>query len=85
MKKIIGMIHLSRDTNGEFLERALNEIKIYEEEGLYGCIIENYHGSIDDVECVLKNLGERKIKIGINILNDYKELHGNFTNAANFN
>jgi predicted TIM-barrel enzyme len=72
-KRILGMIHLSGD-EGFKTQRALDEIAIYEEEGLYGCIIENYHGSADDVEEVLKNTDKRdnKIKIGINILpNEY--------------
>lgn len=72
-KRILGMIHLSGD-NSIKIERALEEILIYEEEGLYGCIIENYHGSVDDVENVLKAISNRenKIKIGINILpNEY--------------
>jgi predicted TIM-barrel enzyme len=68
-KRILGMIHLSSGPLG-VVERALQEINIYEEEGLYGCIIENYHGSLDDVISILEalSLQKRSIKIGINIL-----------------
>lgn len=75
-KRILGMIHLSQGTNySTIVDRALEEISIYEEEGLYGCIVENYHGSVQDVENVLKALSKQKrsIKIGINILPNYYE------------
>ncbi len=59
------------------IKRAIEEIDIYVEEGIDGCIIENYHGSTKDVEEVLYALSiipDKNIKIGINILpNDYKE------------
>ena len=47
-KPIIGMIHLAGRDSSEKVERALDEIVIYEEEGLDGVIIEDYHGSPDD-------------------------------------
>ena len=68
-KSIFGMIHLY---GTDPLERALEEIKIYQEEGVQGVIVENYHGSTDDVIDVLHNLKDVKIEIGINILpNEY--------------
>lgn len=74
------MIHLSQDeTNGERVARAIEEIKILEEEGLDGVIIENYHGSIQDIRDVFESnptyfSNETKLSIGINVLpNDYKE------------
>lgn len=75
-KSIIGMIHLS----GSYpVERALEEIKIFEEEGLSGIIIENYHGTTDDVIETLQCV-DTKMKIGINILpNNYDEA---FLNAS---
>jgi predicted TIM-barrel enzyme len=74
-KPILGMIHLSGYGN-EVVKRALEEINIYIEEGLHGCIVENYHGTIFDVINVLKALEGRFIPdnfhIGVNILpNDY--------------
>jgi predicted TIM-barrel enzyme len=73
-KTILGMIHLS---GGDIVQRAINEIDIYAEEGLDGCIIENYHGSTEDVEEVLialSTIPKKNIKIGINILpNNFEE------------
>lgn len=71
-KPILGMIHLSGENK---VLRALDEIKIYQEEGVDGVIIENYHGSREDVMMVLSsiNKGDFNIKIGLNILpNDYE-------------
>ncbi len=71
-KKIYGMIHLS---GPDTFQKALDEIKIYEEEGLYGFILENYHGTIDDVIEVLDYLKDNPstIQVGINILpNEYE-------------
>lgn len=83
-KRILGMVHLSGGGGDSTIQRALNEIKIYEEEGLYGCIIENYHGSIADVEAVLKALpSDRTILIGINILPNEYALAFNLANTYN--
>lgn len=74
------MIHLSKDeTNGERIARAMEEIKILEEEGLDGVIIENYHGGVEDIRALFEAYpnyfnNETKLSIGINVLpNDYKE------------
>lgn len=70
-KKIYGMIHLA---GPDTLQKAIDEIKILEEEGLYGIIVENYHGSIEDVVDVLNYLKDNptKLVVGINILpNEY--------------
>ena len=68
---VIGMIHLAgRDP----LSRALEELAIYEEEGVEGAIIENYHGSHSDMEDVLKVTQGTytKVVLGINVLpNEY--------------
>jgi hypothetical protein len=67
-KEILGMIHLSGPSP---IKKALEEIEIYERQGLYGVIIENYHGSVNDVIYTLKELKKlpkTKLKIGINIL-----------------
>lgn len=72
-KEIIGMIHLS---GPDVVNKALEEIKIYEEEGLSGIIIENYHGSVEDVIDVLNYLMVKPttLSVGINILpNEYDE------------
>lgn len=72
-KPIFGMIHLSGSDAITKIERALAEIDIYINESVDGIIVENYHGSIDDVEQVLKELKNFRGYLGINILpNDYE-------------
>ncbi len=70
---IFGMIHLAGD---DPVRRALEEITLFEEEGLNGAIIENYHGSVDDVVKTLKETvlrSDLKISLGVNILpNDFQ-------------
>jgi uncharacterized protein len=65
MKNIIGMIHLATGVEG-----ALREILIYQRHGLAGALVENYHGSIKDVECTLASARAEGVKIplGVNIL-----------------
>lgn len=71
-KPIIGMIHLA---GKDPVKRALDELKIFEEEGISGAIIENYHSK--DVEHIIKTLEAAKKKdleiiLGVNILpNDF--------------
>lgn len=72
-KEIIGMIHLA---GPDTVAKAMEEIKIYEEEGLSGIIIENYHGSEADIINVLEALLKTPttMSIGVNILpNEYIE------------
>lgn len=64
-KEILGMIHMAPPSS---IEKALEEIAIYERQGLYGVIIENYHGSTNDVVYLLRKLPKTSLKIGINIL-----------------
>ena len=68
---ILGMIHLAGD---DPVKRALEEIALFEEEGVDGAIIENYYGEAQDVFHVLQELQKKKqrIVIGVNILpNEY--------------
>jgi len=69
-KPIIGMIHLAGNNEKEKINRALEEISIFEEEGVAGAIVEDYHGSVDDVFNALKAISKRKTKlvIGVNTL-----------------
>lgn len=71
-KAILGMIHLA---GPDAIDKAMEEIKIYEEEGLSGIIVENYHGGIEDVIKVLERLSmsPTTMSVGINILpNEYE-------------
>ena len=70
---ILGMIHLAGD---EPVKRALEEIAIYEREEVNGAIIENYHGTVEDVIQTLKKTSsiKPKIVIGINVLpNEFEQ------------
>lgn len=78
-KPIFGMIHLSFDeADDDRIKRAIRETQILEEEGVDGIIVENYHGSVDDIEKYFEQskaiLENSKLIVGINVLpNDYKE------------
>ena len=59
-KPIIGMIHLAGDTQKEKVSRALEELELYEQEGVDGAIIENYQqqdGSIRVPEVLIPYMG----------------------------
>jgi hypothetical protein len=64
---VLGMIHLAGD---EPVKRALEEIAIFEEEGVDGAIIENYHGSVKDLIQTLQETSsiKPKVVIGVNVL-----------------
>jgi len=71
----IGMIHLARKEIGEDpVNRALDEIEMYEQEGIDAIIVENYHGSPLDVERTLEAIKKcgTNLVVGVNILpNEY--------------
>ena len=71
-KPVIGMIHLAGDDRAEKVKRALEELVIYEEEGVNGAIIENYHGDAEDVRETLKQSFGKQFKIvrGVNVLSN---------------
>lgn len=67
------MIHLAGGMG--CIDRAIEEIRIFEEEGLHGIIVENYHGGTEDVIEVLKVI-DTKMDVGINILpNEFIEAY----------
>ena len=66
------MIHLSGKDKNEKIERALWEIEVYDSVGLDGAIIEDYHGTFEEVKETLrqsKGKFEGLIK-GVNILSN---------------
>lgn len=69
-KPVIGMIHLAGKNSKERVKRALEELTIYQEEGIDGAIIEDYHGNSQDVYETLRqsSLLELRIIRGINVL-----------------
>src|SRR3989338_11078535 len=66
------MLHLAGiDTVG----RALEELTLFEEEGIDAVIVENYHGNIPEVKRTLEAIQERgtTLQVGVNVLpNDYR-------------
>ena len=80
---IIGMIHLAGRGKAEKISRALDELKMYEQEGIKGAIIEDYHGTLEDVQETLKQSQSKfeNVVIGVNVLrNPYSsfELAGKY-------
>lgn len=76
-KPIIGMIHLAGQDSEEKANRALEELEIFEQEGVDGAIIEDYHGAAEDVQNVLRQSQGRfgRIVRGVNVLrNPYSGL-----------
>ena len=63
-KPVIGMIHLAGNNENDKIRRALEELAIYEKEGVNGAIIEDYHGTSHDIFKVL----EESSKLGLNIV-----------------
>ena len=69
-KAIIGMIHLAGKNREDRVKRALEELRIYEEESVDGAIIEDYHGNEGDVIETLKQSFKQNLSIvrGVNVL-----------------
>ncbi len=81
---VIGMIHLAGDSSREKVSRALEEITIYENEGVTGVIVENYHGDLSDVVSALREIYKSRphVCVGVNILNH--PFRNSFTLAHDF-
>lgn len=64
---ILGMIHMAGQNP---VKRALEELTLFEEEGVDGAIIENYHGSVEDVIATIQETSKRKqnVVVGVNVL-----------------
>lgn len=64
---VIGMLHLA---GADPVRRAIEELVIYEQEGISGAIVENYHGDISDVERTLEAIAIRgtPLRTGVNVL-----------------
>ena len=70
-KSVIWMIHLAGNGAHEKLNRALEEIAIYDGEGVDGFIVENYHVDISDVQSVLDAISRKRdasLIVGVNTL-----------------
>ncbi|MFK9095032.1 BtpA/SgcQ family protein [Bacillus salipaludis] len=74
-KPVLAMIHLKGNSREEKLKIAKKEIDLLIENGIDAVMVENYFGSQDDVEEVLKYIFKerRTIIYGINVLDDDKK------------
>lgn len=70
-KPIIAMVHLKGDTSEEIFDRAKEEIRIFEENGVDGIMLENYYGNYYDLERILEYVSTSNLSIpyGVNCLN----------------
>lgn len=71
-KPIFGMLHLKGETDEEVLQKAIEEMNIYIENGVDAVVVENYFGKPHHVEIVLNYLKENTSDIvyGVNLLDD---------------
>ncbi|MEK6860094.1 MAG: BtpA/SgcQ family protein [Nanoarchaeota archaeon] len=86
-KPIIGMIHLAGEDDKGKVKRALEELSIYQEEGVDGAIIEDYHGTSQDVCKTLRESLTKEFTIirGVNVLrNPYSAFKLAFDFGARF-
>jgi|TARA_B100001971_G_C18117084_1_gene497425 predicted TIM-barrel enzyme len=66
-KPVLGMLHLS---GKHPVIQALDDLRIYEEGEVDGVIVENYHGTEEDVRHTLEAISRRTtpLKVGVNVL-----------------
>lgn len=74
VKPVIAMLHLKKTIGQSMMDRAKKEIEIYLENGVEAVMVENYFGSADDCETVLKYLQEQCFPLiyGVNILDSFR-------------
>lgn len=73
-KPIMAMLHLKGETADERFERAVRELDLLLAGGADAVIVEDYFGTADDVERVLRYIVAQRpdIVYGVNILHDYR-------------
>ena len=71
-KPVLGMLHLKGDSAADALRKAYNETEIMIENGVDAVIVENYYGTPEYVEAVLKDFQANKVEFiyGVNLLDD---------------
>lgn len=74
-KPVMGMLHLSGDTEKEVIKKACEEALIMTENGVDAVIVENYFGTPDHVRSVLKDFQSNNVPFiyGVNLLDDDEE------------
>lgn len=73
-KPIIGMLHLLGDTPKGVVENAIKEMKMMVKHGVAAVLVENYFGSVEDIENVLAVLQKDypDVVYGVNVLGDFE-------------
>lgn len=71
-KPVLAMLHLKGEGTADVIERALREIEILTANGVDALVVENYFGTVADVEAVLARLAADPpaIPYGVNVLDD---------------
>ena len=71
-KPILGMLHLKGDDRADVVSRALREADSLVANGIDGLVVEDYFGSVGDVEAVLERLASASpgVPYGVNVLDD---------------
>jgi predicted TIM-barrel enzyme len=71
-KPILGMLHLKGEDPDDILDRAVREIHILIANGVDALVVEDYYGTISDVERVLARLASSRptVPYGVNVLDD---------------
>ena len=72
-KPVLGMLHLKGDDPDDVLTRALREADLLVSNGVDGLVVEDYYGSVSDVERVLAHLtagAGAGVPVGVNVLDD---------------
>lgn len=66
------MIHLAGKNTKEKIQRGLEELSVYDSEGIDGAIIEDYHGTLVEVYTVARKSISSGLKLarGMNVLRD---------------
>lgn len=70
-KPILGMIHLKGNSDEAVFEKAKEEIRIYEEGGIDGIMLENYYGNYYQLEKIMDYAAQGNLSLpyGVNCLN----------------
>ena len=70
-KPILGMIHLKGEGETQIFEKAKNEIRLLEEGGIDGIMLENYYGNYYHLEKILDYAAQGNLHVpyGVNCLN----------------
>lgn len=69
---VLGMLHLKGDGAQDVLDRACREAEVLAACGVDGLVVEDYYGTVADVERILERLASEQppVPYGVNVLDD---------------